>query len=257
MHTSLLRLAAAGLAIAALAPPALAQTASRRAAATKTSAPATAAPNTASPLAATPTPAAAPAPALAASPAPSDAGADATGWRVAGLFGFEFGVGDAGYSVPKIQIDAQRPIQALAPGVRLDLVLSLGLLHAQGSESFSMVTPLGIASADVKWGANVFELVPAARVTFRAAPSFLLYGDGGLGLGYTKGTGKIQLNTGTGTMTIEPASTGLCGIVRLAGGAVVPIGRDVRLGAEVPLSLRFGKGVGSSLAILFTASHTL
>jgi hypothetical protein len=58
-------------------------------------------------------------------------------------------------------------------------------------------------------------------------------------------------------MSIEPASSGLGGVFRLAAGGVVPIGRDVRLGAEVPLSFRFGNGVGTSLAILFTASHTL
>jgi hypothetical protein len=203
------------------------------------------------------------APAPPAEPAPAVAPAVATGtepvsaslpWRAAASFGFEFGLEDTSYTSPKLQIALQRPIQPLTPQVQLDLVVALGLLHAQGSESVAL-PPFG--SANVKWGLNLFEVVPAARFSIRASPQLMLYGDAGLGAAYSKGTGSVTIDTGFNTIKVEPVSSGMAGVVRVAGGLVFSVGQHVRIGAEAPLSLRFGSGVGSSLALLFTASHTL
>jgi hypothetical protein len=236
-----------------------------------------AAPAVAAPRSATAPPAKAPAtlapsrPAAAAPLAPSrqapapvadavyDGPVDPT-WQFGPALGFEFGMGDLDYGAVKLRIEGQREIHRVSPITTVSFVASLGMMHPSGEESVPVVVDpfFGtIVSGSVQWDANVFELIPGARVTYAANPRVSLFADGGLGLVYT--TTRSHLSAAlSGLPEPELAKDGFGGVLRLAGGLVVTPSPAVRIALEVVgLHLRFGDGLGTGFAVLASLSHRL
>jgi hypothetical protein len=173
-------------------------------------------------------------------------------WRTGAALGLELGTGDHGFSATRFQLDAETTLGRLAPRATYGVVVSLGLLHAGGDETVPL-PPLG--QAQLTWAANLFELVPAGRVTFAMSPTVWLHADAGLGLAWTAGGGSVQV-AGLGKVTA--VSEGLAAVVRVAGGLTFAPSPDVRIGAElVGFNLRFGDGVGSTYTLMLAASHRL
>jgi hypothetical protein len=173
-------------------------------------------------------------------------------WRVATLLGAEFGIGDANYDALKLRVEAERTLRALSPRAALGWVVSAGVLHASDSES---VTVPMIGAVSMEWSANLFEVVPSARVTYALAPKLWFHGDAGVGVAYTAASGSVDI---PGIGRIEPVSGGLAGVLRLAGGLAFTPTPNVRVGAQlVGFDVRFGDGVGSAFSFLVSASHRL
>ncbi len=173
-------------------------------------------------------------------------------WRVATLLGGEFGLGDASYDALKLRVDAERTVRALSPRAALGWVVSAGVLHA--SDSQAVTVPM-MGTVSMEWGANLFELVPSARVTYALAPKLWVHGDAGLGVAYTAASGSVDV---PGVGHLEPVSGGLAGVLRLAGGLAFAPTPNVRVGAQlVGFDVRFGDGVGSAFSFLVSASHRL
>ncbi|WP_242345398.1 hypothetical protein, partial [Anaeromyxobacter terrae] len=173
-------------------------------------------------------------------------------WRVATLLGGEFGLGDASYDALKLRIDAERTVRALSPRAALGFVVSAGVLHA--SDSQAVAVPM-MGTVSMEWGANLFEVVPSARVTYALAPKLWVNADAGLGVAYTAASGSVDV---PGLGRIEPVSGGLAGVLRLAGGLAFAPTPNVRVGAQlVGFDVRFGDGVGSAFSFLVSASHRL
>jgi hypothetical protein len=200
--------------------------------------------------------AAGPAPAPAVPPAASAAAPD---WRVGSALGFEFGMGDADYTAAKLRVEAERPVRDLAPEARLSAVVSLGLSHPSGKVSVPIAFDpfLGFETADLTWDANVFELVPAARVVWAASPNVAFYGDGGLGLAYT--VARATLPSSLAALGVKsPEEDGLAAVLRLGAGALWSPTPSLRVGLEaLGLQLRFGNGVGSAYTLVASLSHRL
>jgi hypothetical protein len=169
-------------------------------------------------------------------------------------------MGDLDYGGPKIRIDAEHPIQRISPLATASFVGSLSLTHASGKESVPYVVaafpaPI-IRTADVEWDANVFELVPAARITYFITPTTSLYADGGLGLVYT--ASNVRLPGVTGVDGKGLVSDGVGAVLRLAGGLVFTPTPALRIGVEaVGLNLRFGNGPGTGFSLGASLSHRL
>ncbi len=234
------------------------------AAALALAAPAGAAPRSAvAPPAKSPAPLApsrqAPAPAPADVAAPFEGPIDPT-WQFGPALGFEFGMGDLEYDAVKVRIEGQREIRRVSPLTTVSFVGSLGMTHPSGEESVPVIVDpfFGtIVSGTVQWDANVFELIPGARVTYAANRRVSLFADGGLGLVYTTTRSNVS-GAFTGFPQPELATGGFGGVVRLAGGLVVTPSPAVRLAVEViGLHLRFGDGLGTGFAVLASLSHRL
>ncbi|WP_242341114.1 hypothetical protein [Anaeromyxobacter sp. SG66] len=173
-------------------------------------------------------------------------------WRIATLLGAEFGIGDASYSALKLRVDAERTVRALSPRAALGWVISAGVLHA--SDSQDVPVPM-MGTVAMEWGANLFEVVPAARVTYALGPKLWIHGDAGLGVAYTAASGSVDV---PGIGHVEPVSGGVAGVARLAGGLAFTPTPNVRVGAQlVGFDVRFGDGVGSAFSFLVSASHRL
>lgn len=180
-------------------------------------------------------------------------------WRVGVSFGFETGTGDDEYTSAKIRVDAGRTLRRLSPKATLGFVVSLSATHPSDSVS----VPIGYDPlmrpilAEVKWDANVFELVPSVRLEYTVSPRTRLFGDGGLGLAYTASRAILPASLPAA------ASSGLTGdgaaaMVRLAGGLLFTPRPDLSLGFEIlALSLRFGEGAGSAFGMVASISHPL
>ncbi len=226
----------------------------------KTPAPAPARTQAAKPA---PAPARAPAATPAATvldpePAPAEEPVDGA-WRIGPVLGFEFGMGDWEYDSVKVRIDAQRTIRQLSPVSTLSFVGSLSVAHPAGTKSVPVVIDpyLGIVqSQTLEWDANVFELVPAARVTYVATPRVSLYADGGLGLVYT--AARTYLPPAAAGLKTDLVEDGVGGVLRLAGGLVFTPSPALRVGVEViGLHIRFGDGPGTGFALAASVSHRL
>jgi hypothetical protein len=211
----------------------------------------------AAPAAPVASPAAA-APAAARPTALESTDAPAPEWRVGPALGLEFGMGDQDYSAVKIRIEAQRPVRLLSPATTLSFVGSLGMAHASGNEDVVVsVDPFfGIVqTATVEWDANVFELIPAARITHVATPRISFFADGGIGLVYTAARSFVPSST---LGQLDLVEDGVGGVVRLAGGIVIAPSPALRIHLEaVGLHLRFGDGPGTAFNLVASISHRL
>ncbi len=180
-------------------------------------------------------------------------------WKVGAALGFEFGLGDQEYDAVKVRIDAQRAIRQLSPETTLSFVGSLSIAHPSGKETVPVVVDpfFGVVeSATVEWDANVFELVPAARLTYFASPKVSFFADGGLGLTYT--AARLYIPQVAGGLKPDLVSDGVGGVLRLAGGLVFTPSRAFRVAIEaVGLNIRFGNGPGSSFGVAASISHSL
>lgn len=223
------------------------------------------------PAAAQPAPApapAAPAPARAPARADEDAGDGAVvqgaaapwffedAWRVAPLLGVEVGTGDTSYTATKVRVDVETTVSTVGPRSAAAFVLSVGALHASDEETIALPALPGFPSTGsiaLKWAANVFDLVPTARLRFAPTPKVWFHADGGLGVAYTVATGELVLPAPLGK--VSPVADGLAGVVRLGGGLTVAPDPNLRFGALVGLDLRFGDGMGSAFSLLVSASH--
>lgn len=181
-------------------------------------------------------------------------------WRVGSAFGVELGMGDEKYGSAKVRVEAERDWRELSPEARLGLVVSLGLSHP----SDEVTVPIGFdpftgtfETAELTWDANVFELIPAARVTWTASPVLSFHADAGLGLAYT--AANVELPGILADLGIEgEVDDGIAGVLRLAGGVFWTPRPGLRVGVEgVGLHVRFGGGVGTAFDLLATVSHRL
>ena len=195
-----------------------------------------------------------PAPEPAAAPEPAD-----DGWTVGPVLGFEFGMGDLEYDAVKIRIDAQHAIRQLSPEATLSFVGSLSVAHPSGNKTIPVVIDpfFGVVeTAKFEWDANVFELVPAARVTYVASSKVSFYADGGLGLAYT--AAHVYVPPLAAGLKPDLVEDGVGGVLRLAGGLVFTPSRSLRVAIEaVGLNVRFGNGPGTSFGVAASISHRL
>jgi hypothetical protein len=210
--------------------------------------------------AARPSPAAAsPAAAEAVAPLAADRGLP-SGWRVGPGLGIELGMGDQDYTAVKVRIDAERPLQRLSPRTTLSFVGSFSASHPSGEETVPLVVdPLFgvLASTEVQWDANVFELVPALRLIHAATPKVSFFADGGVGAVYTAARGQVTTSVLPG-QDLAVVEDGLGGVVRLAGGLVLAPSPNVRVSLEaIGLHVRFGDGPGTAFNLFASISHRL
>jgi hypothetical protein len=180
-------------------------------------------------------------------------------WRLGAALGLEVGLGDEDYNAVKVRMDAQHDLQRLSPVASLAFVASLGISHVSGTASVPVVVDpiLGVfQNATIEWDANVFELIPAARVTYAASPQLSFFGDGGLGLVYTAANVRVPPSAaGRGTDLVED---GVGGVLRLAGGLVFSPSPALRIAVEaVGLNIRFGNGPGTAFNLVASISHRL
>ncbi len=199
--------------------------------------------------------------ALAAAPASPRAQEELDpSWRAGAGVGVSFGLGDEDFTSAAVRIDAERPFRALGPQSRLGLVVSFAMSHPAGSASVPIAfDPYSgtFRSAEITWDANVFELVPAARLAWAASPTFSLYADGGVGLAYTVARVEVPAEAAALGLSAGP-SDGVAGVLRLAGGLQWILRPDLRLAVQlVGLDARFGGGVGSSFDVFASLSHRL
>ncbi len=179
-------------------------------------------------------------------------------WQVGPALGFELGLGDRDYTAPKVRIDAQRAIRRVSPETTLSFVATLSVTHPSGKETVPVAfNPFfGVQTAEVQWDANVFELVPAARVTYVAGPKLNLFADGGLGLVYT--AGRTYLPPIAGLQTSELVESGAGAVLRLAAGLEFTPSPGLRVAIQaIGLDIRFGKGPGSAFDMVASVSHRL
>jgi hypothetical protein len=214
--------------------------------------------------AARPSPAAA-SPAAAAAIAPGAAPLAAeravpSEWRVGPGLGIELGMGDQDYTAVKVRIDAERPLQRLSPRTTVSFVGSFSASHPSGDETVPLVVdPLFgvLASTEVQWDANVFELVPALRLIHAATPKVSFFADGGVGAVYTAARGHVTTSVLPG-QDLAVVEDGLGGVVRLAGGLVLAPSPNVRVSLEaIGLHVRFGDGPGTGFNLFASISHRL
>jgi hypothetical protein len=244
-----IRLAALAAAIAA-AHPAAAQRASPSASRTPRGAAAPAVPS--APVAA---------PAAAPAPAAHEYGEPAPEWRVGPALAYEFGMGDLDYGGPQLRIEASRVVRRVSPLTTVSFVGSFSVTHAAGDEEIPILVasfPVPVLrSATIEWDANVFELVPTARVTYSASPKIAFFADGGAGLVYS--AGRVHLPPQAASLPeSEVLSDGVGGVVRLAGGLVFTPSPALRLSVQaIGLDLRFGDGPGTGFALGASLSHRL
>jgi hypothetical protein len=228
----------------------------------------------AAPAAAAPRPTAAPArpaptvPAKPEAPTPpapptDEAALDATldpAWRFGPALGFEFGTGDVDFDGLSLRLDAERAWMRLSPLATLSFLGSLAMTHASGSKTVSMVVDPFTGrsvSGTVEWDANIFEVIPGVRLAYAVSPSASLFADTGLGLAYTAGHDHVSTSIAASSPE-SPTSTGLGGVVRLAGGIVFNPSSALRIAIEpLGLRLRFGNGPGSGLDIAASLSYRL
>jgi len=180
-------------------------------------------------------------------------------WRVGPALGFELGLGDQDYTAPKLRIDAQRAIRRVSPETTLSFVGTFSVTHPSGKETVPVAfNPFfgGLQTAEVQWDANVFELVPAARVTYVAGPKLNLFADGGLGLVYT--AARTYLPPIAGLQSSELVGSGVGGVLRLAAGLEFTPSPGFRVAIQaIGLDIRFGKGPGSAFDMVASVSHRL
>jgi hypothetical protein len=202
-----------------------------------------------------------PAPAYAPPAEPVEYEAPAPEWRVGPALGFEFGMGDLDYSATKIRIEAARAVRRVSPITTLSFVGALSIAHASGKEDVPIVIPTipfpVVRSESLEWDANVFEAIPAARLTYVTTPKVSFFADGGLGLTYT--AARVHLPPAAASMSEEEVlSDGLGAVLRLAGGVVITPSPALRIGLEiVGLHLRFGDGPGTGFALGASLTHRL
>ncbi|HET8541702.1 MAG TPA: hypothetical protein VFL83_17620 [Anaeromyxobacter sp.] len=181
-------------------------------------------------------------------------------WRAAAGLGLSIGMGDEKYSAAAVRVDAERTLRVLSPRARLAVVFSLGMTHPADAAT----VPIGLdpitgtmRTAEITWDANVFELVPAARVAYAASPTVAFYADGGLGLAYTATRVGVPPEAEALGISGGP-DEGAAAVLRLGGGLSWTPSANVRIGLElVGVHARFGGGVGSSFDFLASVSHSL
>ncbi len=155
-----------------------------------------------------------------------------------------------------LRLEAGMDLAQLDPKVGLGGVVSLGLWHVADEQS-TTIPGFGTMSAESQ--ASVFELVPAARVTFVPAPRFWLYADAGVGVGYTAAKGGFSMGGNAASMS----DSGVSGVIHVAFGAMVVPTENIRLSVElVGLSFRRGlssnrEDLGPTYDFLLGVSHRL
>jgi hypothetical protein len=198
-----------------------------------------------------------PAPAPLVAPVEDEPGAE---WRVGPSLGFEFGMGDLEYSAPKFRIEAARAYRRTSATTTLSFLASLSIAHASGKEDVPVVIPSFppiMRQESIEWDANVFELIPGARLTYATTPKVAFFADGGLGLAYT--VGRVYLPPAAASLGEGAVlSDGVGGVVRLAGGVVIAPSPALRIAIEaVGLNIRFGDGPGTGFSLGASLTHRL
>lgn len=166
--------------------------------------------------------------------------------------------GGSGYGALRLRGDAELDLRReLAPGFRLGGVLSIGL--SRYSSDFGMVDPYGGTAMNAHSSATSLDVVPALRVHFAPAPRFDLYGDAGLGLGYTSASYEVTgVGAGGAYAVAGGFGSGVFVMARLGAGGFYQVDDRLKVGAELlGLNLRAGSGVGSSYSLLAAVAYRL
>jgi hypothetical protein len=156
--------------------------------------------------------------ALLAAPAAAHAQSRGSGVWLGGLFGLEAGK-ETGFH---LRFDGEVPIAKLSPSVSVAGV---------GSASFASL------SHDLK----VFEILPAARLSFAATPSLGAYGDVGLGLAVASAGGD--------------STTGAA--MRFLAGGYYQMSSTSRFVAEIGLHPHFGDYDDTTFTLLIGAKFRI
>lgn len=162
-------------------------------------------------------------PASTAKPAASSTSATPmTGLEVGGFIGYE----TDDLSGLSLRLDGELPFRDLTPELKLSLVGSFGYSHLTWD-------PL----PDVKFTADVFKLIPAARFTLPVAPQLSVFGDAGLGLAYIRA--KVEFPSSPFFPgSVSDSSINL--MMRLGVGAFYQVNPQLRLGAMLEFDPVFG-----------------
>jgi hypothetical protein len=200
-------------------------------------------------------------PRAAADPQEAPTGLDLDpGWRFASALGIQSGLGDADFDGVGFRLDVEHEVTRLSPETTLSFVGALSLTHASGTKDVSIVVdPFAgrTVVGRIEWDANVIELLPTARLTYRATPAISLIADGGVGVGYTTARARPSISLAA-TAPADPVDGGAGGVVRLAGGLVITASPALRIAVEaLGLRLRFGNGPGSAFELGLSISHRL
>ncbi len=179
--------------------------------------------------------------AAAAQPAPSGGGNQ---WAV--LLGIEDGAGDTALQLRGDLEFAQRPLSSM---VGLSVVGSLGYAHfSRGYTDF--------AGDSVSSSLDLLKIVPAARFSLFAAPSFRLYGDAGLGLYY--GSASVKYRDALGNVYASGSDSSVGIMMRLAVGAQLRVTPAFSLGAELGFSPYFANVPDDTFtSLLFSAAFRM
>jgi len=174
-------------------------------------------------------------------------------WRAAVLVGLDLGEGDTAF---KVRADLETPLYRLAPGTLLSAVLSAG--YMRGGEDPPAQTLLGVTT-DAKSSTNVFELVPAVRVSYAVLPRLGIHADAGIGFYYFTADVKATTSVpGLPPLTVNANDSGFGAVIRLAGGAALEVSPRASVAAEVlGINFRRGDGSATTVSILMGASFRL
>lgn len=200
-----------------------------------------------------------PAPPPAPAPAPADPGAPppealfGQSWRVAALVGLDLGEGDTAF---KARADLETPLYRLAPRTLLSAVLAAG--YMRGGEDPPAQTLLGV-TVDTKATSNVFEVVPALRVSYSLLPRLTVQADAGIGFYYfTASVKSTTSGAGLPPLSVKLDDSGFGAVIRLAGGAAFEVSPGASVAAEVlGINFRRGDGSATTVSILMGASFRL
>lgn len=174
------------------------------------------------------------------------------------LLGFEDGEGDAGVS---LRFDGELVQRPLAPGVGFSIVGSIGFTRF--SEDYTSYDPYYDVELGAEWAANVFKIVPAARLTFGRSANLHPYVDAGLGLYYASVSATQTAVVGTSTypyyriVEAEGSDSETSLMMRFAAGLTFDVSPTFALGGELGFNPYFGDVDDTMLSLMLAARFRL
>lgn len=183
---------------------------------------------------------------LARAAAAPPAGSSGPGNQWAVLLGIEDGAGDTAL---QLRGDLEFAQRNLAPQVGFSVVASLGYSHfSRGYTDF--------AGDSVSSSLDLLKILPAARFSLLAAPTFRLYGDAGLGLYY--GNAGVKYRDPLGNVYASGSDSSVGVMMRFAVGAQLRVTPAFSLGAELGFSPYFASVPDDTFtSLMFSAAFRM